>query len=332
MAEDSAFSCRVPTFGFILKDMENTFTWTGRDDGSGAEHRRWHNQIHVGSPDPQHTDHVCLIGFASDEGVRRNLGRTGAAAGPDALRTALSSLAITDDRSRWDNGTISCIDTDLEAAQEALSTQVATSFSAGAAVTVILGGGHETSFASHRGLRRSFPDQRIAIINLDAHFDLRDAPQPTSGTPFKQIATSWPADFNYHVFGISVPNNTKVLFDEAARLGTTFITDVELAATTPAAAAQLVHAIAAETDVLHLSIDLDVLPAAVAPGVSAPAAYGVPYPLIHAMCVAAAESGKLKLVDVVELNPAFDIDRRTANAAARLIHDITAHLLPAVSK
>lgn len=307
--------------------MENTFTWTGRDDGNTAEFRRWHNHIQVDTPPALDDDHIAIVGFASDEGVRRNLGRTGAAAGPDALRTALSSLAIVDDRPRYDVGTIYCHDQDLESAQEALSLQVHTSLSDNAATTIVLGGGHETSFASHRGLRRSFPNERIAIINLDAHFDLRDAQQPTSGTPFKQIATLWPDDFNYHVFGISVPNNTKALFDEAQRLGVTFFTDTQLADIPLGKAAEMVHDIAATVDVLHLSIDLDVLPAAVAPGVSAPAAYGVAYPVIHAMCVAAAASGKLKLVDVVELNPTFDEDRRTANAAARLIHDITAHLL-----
>jgi formiminoglutamase len=78
---------------------------------------------------------------------------------------------------------------------------------------------------------------------------------------------------------------------------------------------------AAELDVLYLTIDLDVLPAAVAPGVSAPAAYGVPLPLIAAAVRAAAGSGKLALLDVVELNPHLDVDGRTARSAARLIDE-----------
>jgi formiminoglutamase len=51
-------------------------------------------------------------------------------------------------------------------------------------------------------------------------------------------------------------------------------------------------------DVLHLSIDLDVLPAAVAPGVSAPAGFGVPLDVMHAVCQQVAGSGKLALMDV----------------------------------
>ena len=64
------------------------------------------------------------------------------------------------------------------------------------------------------------------------------------------------------------------------------------------------------------------LPASVAPGLSAPAGLGVPAHVILAACQAAAASGKLRHADVVELNPAFDVDSRTARTAARLIHTI----------
>ena len=95
---------------------------------------------------------------------------------------------------------------------------------------------------------------------------------------------------------------------------------------TAAEAAELVTKAAATADILHLSIDLDVLPAHVAPGVSAPATLGVALPQVRAMCLAAARTGKLRLVDVVELNPTYDVDGRTAKVAARLIHDITTAL------
>jgi formiminoglutamase len=84
---------------------------------------------------------------------------------------------------------------------------------------------------------------------------------------------------------------------------------------------RFVEEFTAQLDVLYLTIDLDVLPAAVAPGVSAPAAHGVPLPLIAAAVRAAAATGKLALLDVVELNPSLDVDSRTARAAARLIDD-----------
>ena len=73
---------------------------------------------------------------------------------------------------------------------------------------------------------------------------------------------------------------------------------------------------------IHLSIDLDVLPASQAPGVSAPATLGVDFSLIRQICLDIAATGRLKLVDIVELNPKFDRDNATARLAARLVNDI----------
>lgn len=302
--------------------------WSGRSDGPGPEHARWHSAI---SPFPLATKRhsappgAVLLGFASDEGVARNNGRQGAAKGPDALRSALGSLAVHDGYPRYDAGTVTTQGADLEGAQLELSRRVKEIIEGGH-LAIILGGGHETAFGSHRGAYQAHGTSPLNIINLDAHFDLRRADRPTSGTPFKQIADIVTADnaegFRYSVLGISKPNNTKVLFDTAEELGTTVHLDEDLVNLTPQQCAELVGTIADDSAPIHLSIDLDVLPADVAPGVSAPAALGVSFDRIRAMAVAIAATGKLTLIDIVELNPDYDIDSRTAKAAARLINDI----------
>jgi len=80
-------------------------------------------------------------------------------------------------------------------------------------------------------------------------------------------------------------------------------------------------------DRVHLTLDLDALPAAVAPGVSAPAGFGIPLDAVRAAVRAVAASGRLGLLEVAELNPRFDVDGRTARTAARLV-DETLRLLP----
>ena len=293
--------------------------WSGRNDGPGPEHARWHSTIDTASGPT--ADAVHLIGFASDEGVERNGGRQGAAKGPAALRAALGSLAVHEQRKLIDAGTVTTQDDDLETAQREVSDRVRDLVAAqgSAGMTVVLGGGHETSFATHRGAYEALGPMQV--INFDAHFDLRTADRPTSGTPFRQIAELVGDDFDYSVFGISRPNNTKVLFDTAEQLGVTTVLDTELAAMTVREAAERALA-AVEGDLpIHLSIDLDVLPAAVAPGVSAPAGFGVDYAALRAMVAAVASTGRVALLDVVELNPEFDVDNRTAKAAARLIDD-----------
>ncbi|GGC80595.1 formimidoylglutamase [Tersicoccus solisilvae] len=302
------------------------FAWSGRTDGTGPEHRRWHQAVTTGSDTADAG--VALVGFASDEGVRRNQGRPGAAAGPDALRRALAPLALHTDVPIVDTGTVTVEGQDLETAQHRLGDHVARALDAHELV-IVLGGGHETAWGSYQGRVRSArlggterADRRTGVLNLDAHFDLRAAPAPSSGTPFRQMADADRAagrGFRYTVLGISEASNTAALFATADELGVRYLTDEQCTPSTLPDVLAVVDEVLADVDDLHLSIDLDVLPAAVAPGVSAPAGYGVPLEVVHAVCRRVAASGKLALVDVVELLPALDVDQRTARTAARLI-------------
>ncbi|MBT2531083.1 formimidoylglutamase [Arthrobacter sp. ISL-48] len=312
--------------------------WTGRFDGDGREHQRWWQAVSRYTPGtsgagstaparsatPGSSRPAVLLGFASDEGVRRNKGRPGAALAPAALRAALGPLAFHLDRTVSDAGDVVVSDGALEAGQARAGLAIAAMLDAGR-LTVVLGGGHETAFASYLGLAGSEAvrgGHRLGVLNLDAHFDLREAPVPSSGTPFLQMAEAEAAagrEFRYAVVGISEPNNTRALFGTARQLGVKFLLDEDCTA-------ERVRTFVAEfidgVDVLYLTIDLDVLPASEAPGVSAPAAYGVPLPVISAVCRQVAASGKLLHVDVAELNPGFDIDGRTAKVAARLVNTL----------
>jgi formiminoglutamase len=59
------------------------------------------------------------------------------------------------------------------------------------AKSIVLGGGHEVTFAHYSGIKKAFPNQKIGIINIDAHFDNREPENgvgASSGTGFWQIA------------------------------------------------------------------------------------------------------------------------------------------------
>lgn len=306
--------------------------WTGRFDGDGTEHRRWWQavapyQYTPPSPSAARSPRpASLLGFSSDAGVLRNKGRVGAAAAPAAIRAALGPLAFRLPREVFDAGDVTVAGNALEAGQARAGLAVSKMLDAGS-LTVVLGGGHETAFASYLGVAGSAAvrgGKRLGVLNLDAHFDLRDEPEPSSGTPFLQMARAEEAagrELKYAVVGISEPNNTPALFGTARRLGVKYLLDEDCSAE---ATRQFVAGFLDSVDVLYLTIDLDVLPAAVAPGVSAPAAYGVPLPVISAVCRQVAASGKLLHLDVAELNPKFDIDQRTAKVAARLVNTLLA--------
>ncbi|MCP2292000.1 formimidoylglutamase [Nocardia amikacinitolerans] len=298
--------------------------WTGRVDGDAPEHARWHQLVRPYDPTRAAGKGCVLIGFASDEGVRRNKGRPGAAAGPDALRGALSSLALPEPLDLEDAGTIVVGGTDLESGQRRLGRAVAATLDAGR-FPVVLGGGHEVAFGTYSGIAaaRRRAELRLGILNLDAHFDLRADDGPSSGTPFRQIAEAESAagrSYRYDVLGISQPSNTVALFETARELGVHYLTDERCGVVDRPTVDEFVDTFLNDVDLVYLTLDLDVLPAAVAPGVSAPAGYGVPVETVQRVCDRVTASGKLVAADVAELAPVFDIDARTARTAARLIH------------
>jgi formiminoglutamase len=303
-------------------------TWRGRFDGDGAEHRRWWQAVspyhHAPAADAAGPRPAVILGFSSDAGVLRNKGRVGAAAAPAAIRAALAPLAFHLPREVFDAGDVTVKGGALEAGQARAGLAVSEMLDAGN-LTVVLGGGHETAFASYVGVAGSEAvrgGKRLGVLNLDAHFDLRDDPEPSSGTPFLQMARAEEAAervLKYAVVGISESSNTRTLFNTARRLGVKYLLDEDCSAE---ATRQFVAEFLDSVDVLYLTIDLDVLPASVAPGVSAPSAYGVPLPVINAVCRQVAASGKLMHLDVAELNPKFDVDQRTAKVAARLVNTL----------
>ncbi|TSB22704.1 formimidoylglutamase [Streptomyces sp. NBC_01525] len=298
--------------------------WTGRSDGDGDDVLRWH---HVTTPltGADAPRDAAFVGFRSDEGVRRNQGRPGAAGGPVALRSALASVALPAPLRAVDAGDVVVGDGDLEDGQRRLGEAVTALLDAGGPVAV-LGGGHEVAYGTYLGLAGSRAVRggaRLGVLNLDAHFDLRDAPRPSSGTPFLQMARDEERQgrrLDYRVLGISRLSNTERLFRTADRLGVHYLEDTDCGLLSLARVEAFAGAFLDACDLVHLSIDLDVLPAAAAPGVSAPAAYGVPMEVVERVVTAVAASGKLAVVDVAELNPDLDIDARTARAGARLVH------------
>lgn len=311
----------------MFADRQNLDALSGRVDPE-QDSARWHQRIQpwTASAAPG----LALLGFACDEGVRRNHGRTGAAAGPLAMRKALANLAWHRQGPAYDAGDVVCEDTNLEAAQQRLADGVCRLLDDGH-LPVVLGGGHEVAFGSWSGLAQHFAGRgetpRIGIVNFDAHFDLRDFSQTrSSGTPFSQIAEQctargWP--FAYACIGVSRASNTQALFNRASALDVLVREDHEIRESTLQAIGDELQAFARGCDALYLTIDIDVLPASEAPGVSAPAARGVPMHLLEPLVQRLRDSGRLRLIDLAELNPVFDIDSHTAKAAARLIHTLS---------
>jgi formiminoglutamase len=270
---------------------------------------------------------VAIIGFKSDEGVRRNNGRPGAAEGPDEIRAHHTRMASHLDPERVsvaDLGDVTVMNGDLEAAQAVFSGMVAHVHQHQSAYSIGLGGGHEIAFAHAAGLLDAYPHHVIGMLNIDAHFDLRPYRQvgSTSGTPFLQIhdrlrVTHRP--FRYLVLGIQSQSNAPFLFETARTTNTAFIT-ADAIQDSDAWMADL-DAFLDACDLLYLSIDMDVFPSHAAPGVSAPNGAGLDPTLVMRAFRRILRSGKVKAFDIAELNPTYDdANRGTARLAASFLH------------
>lgn len=298
--------------------------WTGRLDGEEPLYHRIFQRVAVESDyNSISPNDFVLHGFAVDEGVRRNKGRVGAKEAPDVIRRNISNFPVVDPKFLLkDFGNITCEDKDLERAQAELAEKIHISLGKGAK-SVIFGGGHEVTYAHYTGVQRAFPKQKVGIVNFDAHFDNREIdPQvgPTSGTGFSQIAAEGIVN-SLHI-GIQRNSNTLKLFDTAHRTGMNYILAEEVFFENLPALYSKIEDFCTQTDILYVTICMDVFNASIAPGVSALSYNGLfaDAALMH-LLKKIMQNPKLKAMDVAEVNPTFDRDEMTARLAAALINE-----------
>ncbi|MFT0531912.1 formimidoylglutamase [Castellaniella hirudinis] len=298
--------------------------WQGRDDSAeGGDTRRLFQLVRHDAA--WRAGDAVLLGFASDAGVRRNHGRPGAAGGPLQVRRLLAGLPAHRLDALWDAGDVVCEANALEAAQVALGARVTRILDSGARL-VVMGGGHEVAWGDFQGLRDHLygpggAGGRLLILNLDAHFDLRTSRPGSSGTPFDQILEDSRLrglPVRYACWGVSPLGNTASLYQHARDLGVQYVEDLHMQDRFLDQRLAQLDALLDQAEHVYLTIDLDVLPASVAPGVSAPAPLGVPLSVIETLARHVHASGKLRLADLAEFNPEYDIDHHTARVAARL--------------
>ena len=298
--------------------------WKARDDSAERGDTRRLAHIVETAGDQVEKGEPVLLGFACDAGVARNQGRVGAAEGPTGIRKFMAGLPAHGLTRLLDAGDITCEGDELEDAQARLGQRVAQLLEQGAR-PLVLGGGHEIAWGSFQGLASWLEargdNEPVLVLNLDAHFDLRTGRPGSSGTPFDQIAQYCEATgrpLQYACLGVSRLGNTPALYARAAEVGAIWVEDRDMQERHLAARLANVDALLARARHVYLTIDLDVLPAGVMPGVSAPAPYGVPMSVVEEIVLRVKASGKLRLADMAEYSPRFDIDGHGARAAARL--------------
>ncbi len=271
---------------------------------------------------------VVLVGMPFDEGVRLNHGRPGAALAPTAFRRTLLGLGTTydgdfdvafDQLKLADAGDIDIVPGDVSATHQRLTKVIVAILEQGA-VPVLIGGGHDATFASVRGLLAN--NAATGGINIDAHLDMREVVNGVlhSGTPYRRILEELHLPGSHLVeFGLHPATNSQAHLNYARGQG---VKCYGMGALQRGSASEIfqteLRRLAALATQLFVSIDMDVFPAAYAPGVSAPGTDGPTPAEGRELAYLAGQQGAVKIFELMEMNPTYDLDNRTFRLATVL--------------
>lgn len=257
---------------------------------------------------------IDLIGLPSD--VNSSFER-GAAQAPAAIRRALWS----------DRGNLACedgqeigIDFELrdrgdlwlneDAGDDGVIADAIRAAIQSGAVPLALGGDHAMTHPVLRGVHAEHGP--VTILHFDAHPDLYDDfdSNPRShASPFARILE---AGLATRLVQVGIRTLNRHCREQAERFG---VEIVPMADFTPDQVPVL-------EGPLYISIDLDGIDPSEAPGVSHPEPGGLT--VREVLAVLQRQTAPIVGADIVELNPRFDSNDRTAIVAAKLVRELSA--------
>lgn len=257
---------------------------------------------------------IELIGCPSD--VNSSFER-GPALAPAAIREALWSdrgnlacedgLEIGVDFELADRGDLPLNET---AADDATIAAAVQSSIASSAVPLVLGGDHAMSHPAVRGVHAALGP--VTILHFDAHPDLYDDFEGNPRSHASPFARIMEAGLARRLVQVGIRTLNRHCREQAERFG---VEIVPMADFTPDQVPVL-------EGPLYISIDLDGIDPAEAPGVSHPEPGGLT--VREVLAVLRRQTAPLAGADIVELNPRFDHNQRTAILAAKLVREIAA--------
>ncbi|XVV01677.1 agmatinase [Actinosynnema sp. CA-248983] len=274
---------------------------------------------------------VAVVGVPFDSGVSY---RPGARFAPAAVREASRLLrpyhpaldvSPFDTVQVADAGDIACNPFDIGEAVEAVQDQAGALLDTGAKL-VTVGGDHTIALPLLRAVaRRHGP---VALLHFDAHLDTWDTyfGEPyTHGTPFRRAVEEGLLDTAAltHV-GTRGPLYGRADLDEDTRLGFGIVTAADVMRRGVDEVAQALRERVGDRP-LYVSIDIDVLDPAHAPGTGTPEAGGLTSRELLEVLRGLAGCD-LVSADVVEVAPAYDHADITSIAASHVAYDLVSLL------
>ncbi|MYL29291.1 formimidoylglutamase [Halobacillus halophilus] len=212
--------------------------------------------------------------------------------------------------------------TDLERTTKQLQESVKEMLDAEACSRyILLGGDHGVSFPSISAFHERMG--RVGVLQWDAHHDVRNTKDGgrTNGTPFRSLLESGALKGEDLVqIGIRDYSNAKEYGDYCARQGVTVYTmaDVEAGDITSIVKKEI-QRLKQQVDVIYLSVDMDVVDQAFAPGCPAIGPGGLTSRELLLSVQAASCDPIVKAMDIVEVDPSKDFRDMTSRLAAHVM-------------
>ena len=214
-------------------------------------------------------------------------------------------------------------------AAEELANVVADIVKAGN-IPLVLGGDHSIGIGTIAGLDRA--GKRAGVIWIDAHGDINTPETSPSGNvhgmPFAVAlglaGDPFPASLRGTTDGkqgvlLAIRDIDAGEKENIRKAGVTTITMADIDRSGMAKAMERAIAVAGQAGGIHLSLDMDALDPNEAPGVGTPVRGGLSYREAQLAMEMLAASGKLRSLEIAEVNPILDSRNSTASLAVELV-------------
>lgn len=194
---------------------------------------------------------------------------------------------------------------------------------------IFLGGDHSVTIPLSRAIRKVHPDKKIGFIHFDSHPDLCDEYEGSKWShacPLRRVVDDVIAPGDLAQVGIrSYEYEETEFFQEHPELMVIRAYDV-FQDGYKAASEKLVEKFA-DYDFVYITLDIDVLDPAFAPGTGTPEAGGLSSRELMYIINELMNRTPVKAMDIVEVSPPLDTENQiTSWAAAKIIYEVFADL------
>ncbi|MCL4713291.1 MAG: agmatinase family protein [Hyphomonadaceae bacterium] len=243
---------------------------------------------------------------------------------PSAVRAAMKRMSVYDLETETDLSALRVFDrgdadiADLEPAQAlAPLTACIAPLTQTHALTIALGGNNAITRPCAHALDPAL--QRVGVLTLDAHFDLRDTDCGlTNGNPIQALLDDGLPGAHIAQIGLLPFANTRKAHEKAKAAGVYVATAAACKAQGLAAIAENALArLAARCDLIHVDFDIDVIERAAMPGAPGARPGGVSAQDFFDAARLICAHPKVRSVDLTEFDPSLDVASVGALTAAR---------------